>query len=65
MAVNQHLRQNAANLEAVGNELLDHLDGEGETLAALVTNFNALLAKLDTDAGVNDEDFVSELGLDA
>jgi len=34
---------------------------DSATLATVVANFNALLAKLDADAGVTDADYVSTL----
>lgn len=34
-----------------------------ETQTSIVTNFNALLAKLDADAGVADTNYVATLGL--
>ncbi len=37
----------------------------GTALSEAITNFNALLAKLDADAGVTDTDYASTLALTA
>lgn len=63
MPVSEYLRRNAANLEAVGDELLDYIELLEAGNADLVENFNALLAKLDEDTGVDDTDYESSLAL--
>lgn len=65
MAVSEHLRRNAANLEAVGDELLDYVEALETANNELAANFNLLLAKLDADAGVTDEDYESTLEVGA